>query len=86
MTNLTQAAAVENFESIAQQLMVSAATEKAAAFAEKTIAAVRAKGAAWILQNAQELRVTFVPSKNTFPVADNRNYYIAAFQMAVLNK
>lgn len=86
MTNLTQAAAVENFETIAQQLIASATTEKAAAFVEKTIAAVRAKGAEWIFDNAQELRVTFVPSENTFPVADNRNYYITAFQMAVMTK
>lgn len=85
MTNLTQAAAVENFETIAQQLMASAATEKAAAFAEKTIVAVRAKGAEWIFANAQELRVTFVPG-DAFPVSDNRNYYIAAFQMAVMTK
>ena len=86
MNAMTQAAAVENFETIAQQLCASAASEKALAFAEKTINAVRAKGAEWMQGNAQELRITFVPSENTFPVRDNRNYYLGAFQMALLTK
>lgn len=83
MSTLTQTEAVENFEAIAKLLMASAATEKAAAFAGKTIAAVRARGAEWIFANAQDLRVTFVPG-DAFPVADNRNFYLGAFQMALV--
>lgn len=86
MTNLTQTQAVENFEEIARQLMASAPTEKAAIFAQKQIDAVRARGGEWILANAQALRVTFVPSAGTFPVCDNRGYYISAMQMTILNK
>lgn len=85
MTKLNQETAVENFKSIASQLISSAATEKAGAFAEKTINAVRAKGAEWIFANSQELQVTFVPGE-MFPVRDNRNYYMAAFQMALMTK
>ena len=86
MTNLTQNQAVENFEEIARQLMASAPTEKAAVFAQKQIDAVRAKGGEWILANAQDLRVTFVPSAGTFPVCDNRGFYVGAMQMTLLNK
>jgi len=82
---MNQQQAVQNFEEIAKQLIASAATPKAAAFAEKTIIAVCAKGAEWIFANAQKLRVTFVPGE-LFPVRDNRNYYMAEFQMALLGK
>lgn len=85
MKNITQAQAVANFEDISQQLIASAATPKAAEFAEKTIAKIRAMGGEWILKNAQALRVTFVPGE-LFPVRDNRNYYLSEFQMALLNK
>lgn len=80
-----QESAVQNFEAISSQLIASASTEKARAFAEKTINAVRAKGAEWIFTNAQELQVTFVPGE-MFPVRDNRTYYMAAFQMALMSK
>ncbi len=80
-----QESAVQNFEEISSQLISSAATEKARTFAEKTINAVHAKGAEWIFTNAQELQVTFVPG-DMFPVADNRNYYMAAFQRALMSK
>lgn len=83
---MNQQHAVQNFEEIAKQLIASAATPKAAAFAEKTISAVRAKGAEWIADHAQALRITFVPSADFFPVGDNRNYYMAEFQMALLGK
>lgn len=76
--------AVQNFEEIARQLMESAPTEKAAQFAQKQIDAVRSKGADWIERNAQALRCTFVPRADSFPVKDNRPYYVSAFQMALL--
>lgn len=81
---MKQAEAVQNFEKISRQLIASAATPKAAEFAKKTVARIRAMGGEWILKNAQALRVTFVPG-DLFPVCDNRNFYISAFQMALFN-
>ena len=79
---ITEAQAVENFESVSAQLIASAPTEKAAAFAEKITTSIRARGAAWIHAHVAELQI-YSDEKNSFcPVADNRMYFIAAFQSA----
>jgi hypothetical protein len=82
--NITTEQATANFEEISRQLMASAPTEKAAAFADKIIRGVRAKGAEWIAARAFDLQVNFVPGHEMFPVADNRTYYISRWQMALL--
>lgn len=78
--------ALQNFQEIARQLMASAPTEKAAAFAQKQIDAVLAKGEGWIEANKFDLRCDFVPGHDTFPVCDNRGFYVGAFQMTLLTK
>jgi len=78
--------ALQNFQEIARQVMASAPSEKAAAFAQKQIDAVLARGEAWIEANKFDLRCDFVPGPDMFPVADNRTFYVSAFQMTLLSK
>ena len=69
---------------LADELLRTAATEKAQAFAEKIIASVRARGAQWMADHAVELQILDAADKRFCPVADNRNFYMSALQMALL--
>lgn len=77
-------AAESNFNTLSAILISSASTDKALAFAEKTIAAVRARGAQWMADNASELQILDSADCRFCPVDDNRNYYMAALQVALL--
>lgn len=76
--------AEHNFNTLADELLRTAATEKAQAFAEKIIASVRARGAQWMADHAVELQILDAADKRFCPVADNRNFYMSALQMALL--
>lgn len=82
--NITPEAAVANFESLAVILLETAPSEKARAFAEKKIAEVRARGAQWIADKAVALQIQNNAASRFCPVADNRNYYMAAIQTALM--
>ncbi len=71
-----------NFEEIAQQLVTSAATEKARQFTEYVIEKVHLQGDKFLEAFAQDLKITFVPG-DMFPVSDNRNYYLGAWQLVL---
>ena len=73
---------LNNFETIATELISSGTTEKAKVFASKICDQVRAMGGDWITENALKLSLTFSASeqKDIAPVADNRIWYITRFQ------
>jgi len=77
--------AVSNFNSIAAELIASAPTEKARAFAEKVIGLVNARGADWIEANAIKLHVTLSADqvRASAPVADNRIFFMQKWQLAL---
>lgn len=77
--------AVSNFNSIAAEVIASATTEKARAFAEKVVAAITANGDEWIVANASKLHVTLSADsvRQTAPVADNRLFFVQKWQMAL---
>lgn len=76
----------ENFESVVAELIGSAATDKARAFAIKVTDQARARGAEWLKANEFQLCISMPASQQVMmPVADNRLYIITQFQLA-LNK
>lgn len=77
--------AVENFNSIAAELIASAPTEKARAFAEKVAAQVAAKGDEWIVANVFKLacEMSADMTRHTAPVADNRLFFMQKWQLAL---
>ncbi|MBP7253976.1 MAG: hypothetical protein KBA75_10905 [Alphaproteobacteria bacterium] len=86
--------ALQNFEALSAELIRSGATPKAAAFAEKISAQVRAMGAEWIEANALKLHVALTPeitqpgtveyTNAIAPVCDNRAYYISEWQAVLM--
>ena len=76
--------AVENFESIAAELVRVAPNEKAAAFAKKVADQIRARGAQWIESNVAALKIQLPADKQYFPVADNRIFFMTEWQAALL--
>lgn len=77
-------AAEHNFNTLAAELIRTAPSEKALAFAEKIITDVRARGTQWMAENATELQILDVADTTFCPVEDNRNYYMAALQVALI--
>lgn len=76
---------IENFHSIAAELINSAASDKARAFAEKIVLQIEAKGEEWINAHKAQLYITMHASQQTAaPVADNRVWYLGKWQMALL--
>ena len=76
--------AVENFESIATELVRVAPNEKAAAFAKKVADQIRARGASWIGSNVETLKIQQPADKQFFPVADNRMFFLTEWQSALI--
>src|SRR5574341_124094 len=75
--------AVENFESIAAELVRVAPTEKAAAFAKKVADQVRARGAEWVEANVTALQCYSSAEDQYFEVSANRLYFLEKWQMAL---
>lgn len=73
------------FAYLKTELIKSAATPKAVAFAEKIAAQIEARGAAWIDSNAAALKISGnIEALEKFaPVADNRAFFLSAWQLAL---
>ncbi len=84
MNNITPQDAEANFNSLAAILVRTAISEKASVFAEKKIAEVRARGAEWMANNAVILQILSPADDRFCPVEDNRNYYMAKIQVALM--
>lgn len=76
-----------HFESVAAELIDSASTEKARAFAQKIVDAARAKGDEWLEANKFELMISISAEdcEKGFPIRDNRAVILSKFQL-LLNK
>ena len=91
MANITETQAGENFASLKNLLLASAPSQKAYDFAVRVVEEVEVKGGNWLLKNAAELQITRKygslerDTRGPFPVADNRNFYMAHLQMTLLN-
>lgn len=81
---ITTEAATANFDSLAAILIHTAPSEKARVFAEKKIAEVRARGPQWIADHAVSLQILSSADGLFCPVEDNRNYYMAQIQVALM--
>jgi len=85
----------QNFEAVVTELIRTAPTPKAVAFAEKISCQIRAMGSDWIEANALKLHVALTPeivvpgtpeySAAVAPICDNRNYYISQWQALLLD-
>lgn len=77
--------AVQNFNLIATELLASASSEKARAFAEKVIKQAASKGDEWITARAKELALSHSPAElaSISPVADNRLWFLTKWQTAL---
>jgi len=84
MENITAAKAAKNFESLAALLIASAPSQKAIDFAQKVLNQARERGAEWLAANAVELQLLDDHKNDFCPVADNRGFFMAKFQMALL--
>lgn len=75
--------AVNNFNSIAAEVIASATSDKARAFAEKVVASIAARGESWIEKNAAALSVTLSADqlRDAAPVADNRLFFLKKWQL-----
>ena len=73
---------LNNFETIAAELISSGSTEKAKAFATKICDQVRVMGGDWLISNAGKLSLSLSAQeqKDIAPVCDNRIWYITRFQ------
>jgi hypothetical protein len=73
------------FEYIRAELIKSAGSDKARAFAEKIAAQVEARGVEWIESNREALKIgsTIEALEKFAPVSDNRNWFLAAWQVAL---
>lgn len=76
---------MQNFDSVAQELIASATSEKAYNFACKVANQVADKGECWIKANEAKLCVRVPASEQTeFPVRDNRIYILGQWQSALM--
>lgn len=84
-TGREKMSAVENFKSIAEEVIASAASEKARTFAEKVVGSVLARGEEWITENSGALHVGLNADqiRSSAPAADNRLFFLSKWQMAL---
>jgi len=77
MTTIT-----ENFESVVAELISSASTDKARAFAIKITDQARVRGTEWLEANQHKLCIASHASfqAKCAPIADNRLHVLANFQ------
>lgn len=77
--------ALINFRSIAKEVIESAPSEKARAFAEKVIGQIEARGQEWIMSHAAALHCELSADecRNMAPVSDNRLFFMQNWQMAL---
>jgi len=81
---ITTEQAASNFESLASLLIESAPSQKAIDFAHKVLNQARARGAEWLAENAVDLQLLDDHKNDFCPVSDNRGFFMAKFQMALL--
>lgn len=74
---------VQNFESIAAELVRVAPTQKAIDFANRVADKVRAKGADWIAAHESDLHIYSSASEQYFDVASNRLFFLEKWQVAL---
>ena len=77
---------IRNFESIAKVLHDEAPNERARLYIEQLVTKISAKGDSWIDANAAQLHIydSAEQLENMFPVKNNRLWFIAEWQMAVI--
>lgn len=75
--------AVQNFESIAAELIRVAPSQKAADFALRVADQIRAKGAEWISAHEGELHIYSSADEQYFDVASNRLFFLEKWQVAL---
>jgi len=74
-----------NFNFVANELVKSAATPKAADFANKVIGQIESRGDEWIEANIDVLGLKHfnIACNSVAPVADNRIFWMTKFQIAL---
>lgn len=75
--------ALQNFESIAAELVRVSPSQKAADFAVRIADQIRAKGEAWISANESALHIYSSAADQYFDVASNRLFFIEKWQVAL---
>ena len=73
------------FEYLRGELIKSAVSDKAKAFAERIASQIEARGSEWIESHKDALKIssTVEALETIAPVADNRNWFLAAWQVAL---
>ena len=79
---------IRNFESIAVALHDEAPTERARLYIESLVDRILNKGPNWIDAHSDILHIheSADQLENTFPVEDNRLWFIEQWQMALMEK
>ncbi len=79
---------IRNFESIAVALHDEAQTERARLYIESLVGRILNKGHNWIDAHSDMLNIheSADQLENTFPVEDNRLWFIEQWQMALMEK
>ena len=76
--------AVENVKSIGAALYAEAPSDKARAFTVSLTEKILAKGSDWIEANVGSLYAYSSAEEQYFPVEDNRLFFVAKWQLALL--